>query len=229
MGEEKWRRDGAGAPEGWLGEGKRSHDRRRILGNHWEGRGSKGNMASQVSPAHLSPQEPAEIHPDPLPTEAPSSRAGPEGVGGREGGAKVKAGPQGQAPLRGGWGRGGVPTPRGTHPWLGVQRQRWRPWGRWWGGAQRNGREPGQHSPCPPRHPRPNPLPWEPPSCHSEPKPCPYNPIQGPTSTFGDTLHCAGPKPHPHTLTQGPTSKLRNSTLQRPSFPGAATPSKPRS
>ena len=41
-------------------------------------------------------------------------------MGGREGGAKVKARPTGPAPLRGGWGRGGVPTPSGTHPWLGV-------------------------------------------------------------------------------------------------------------
>ena len=42
-------------------------------------------------------------------------------MGGREGGAKVKAGPPGPAPLRGGWGREGVPTPNGTHPRLGVQ------------------------------------------------------------------------------------------------------------
>ena len=45
-GEEKWRRDGTGAPEGWLGgERKGSHTRRGKLGNHWEGRGSKGSVA----------------------------------------------------------------------------------------------------------------------------------------------------------------------------------------
>ena len=44
-GEEKWRQDGTGAPEGWLGEGKGSHAQWGELGNHWEGRGSKGSMA----------------------------------------------------------------------------------------------------------------------------------------------------------------------------------------
>ena len=44
-GEEKWRWDGTGAPEGRLGEGKGSHARRGKLGNHWEGRGSKGSVA----------------------------------------------------------------------------------------------------------------------------------------------------------------------------------------
>ena len=44
-GEEKWGRDGTGAPEGRLGEGKGSHARRGKLGNHWEDRGSKGNVA----------------------------------------------------------------------------------------------------------------------------------------------------------------------------------------
>ena len=42
-GEEKWVR--TGALEGWLGEGKGSHTPRGKLGNHWEGRGSKGSMA----------------------------------------------------------------------------------------------------------------------------------------------------------------------------------------
>ena len=54
--------------------------------------------------------------PDPLPTEVPSSCRGPERVGGRRGGAKLKAGPTGSAPLRGSRGRGRVPTPGGTHP-----------------------------------------------------------------------------------------------------------------
>ena len=43
-GKEKWRWDGTGAPEGHLGEGKGSHPGRGKLGNHWEGRGSKGSM-----------------------------------------------------------------------------------------------------------------------------------------------------------------------------------------
>ena len=43
-GEEKWRWDGTGAPEGWLGEGKGFHTLRGDLGDHWEGRGSKGSM-----------------------------------------------------------------------------------------------------------------------------------------------------------------------------------------
>ena len=49
---------------------------------------------------------------------------GPEGEGGREGGPKVKAGPTGSAPLKGGWGREGVPTLSRTHPWLGLQQRR---------------------------------------------------------------------------------------------------------
>ena len=44
-GEEKWRRDGTGAPEEQLGEEKGSHAQRGKLGDHWEGRGSKGSMA----------------------------------------------------------------------------------------------------------------------------------------------------------------------------------------
>ena len=59
--------------------------------------------------------------PDPLPTKAPSSHVSPEAVGGREGGAKVKAGPTGLAPLRGSWGRGGFPKPRGAHSQQGNQ------------------------------------------------------------------------------------------------------------
>ena len=43
-GEEKWRRDGTGTSEGRLGEGKGSHARRGKLGDHWEGRGSKGSV-----------------------------------------------------------------------------------------------------------------------------------------------------------------------------------------
>ena len=43
-GEEKWRWDGTGVPEGRLGEGKGSHAGRGKLGDHWEGRGSKGRV-----------------------------------------------------------------------------------------------------------------------------------------------------------------------------------------
>ena len=45
MRREKWRWDGTGAPEGWLREGKGSHSRRGKLGDHWEGRESKGSVA----------------------------------------------------------------------------------------------------------------------------------------------------------------------------------------
>ena len=44
-GEEKWRWDRTGVPEGKLGDGKGSHAQRGKLGDHWEGRGSKGSMA----------------------------------------------------------------------------------------------------------------------------------------------------------------------------------------
>ena len=44
-GEEKWRQEGTGAPEGRMEEGKGSHAQRGKLGNHWEGRGSKGSIA----------------------------------------------------------------------------------------------------------------------------------------------------------------------------------------
>ena len=75
----------------------------------------------QFSLAHLGTREPAEIPGLILCPPRPPPAMGPEGAGGREGGAKVKARPMGPAPLRGGWGRGGVPTDRGTHPRLGVQ------------------------------------------------------------------------------------------------------------
>ena len=72
-GEEKWRWDGTGAPEGRLGEGKGSHARREKGGDHWEGRGSKGSVARFPLPiwaprnllrpqawssAHLGPLQP---------------------------------------------------------------------------------------------------------------------------------------------------------------------------
>ena len=53
-GEEKGRWDGTGAPEGQLGEGKGSHTRSGKLGNHWEGRGSKGSMARLPLPTSAS-------------------------------------------------------------------------------------------------------------------------------------------------------------------------------
>ena len=46
--------------KGWLGEGNGSHAQRGKGGDHCEGRGSKGRMAS-ISPTHLGPWEPAEI------------------------------------------------------------------------------------------------------------------------------------------------------------------------
>ena len=47
---EKWRQDGTGTPKGRLGEGKGSHARRGKLGDHWEGRGSKGSVARFLLP-----------------------------------------------------------------------------------------------------------------------------------------------------------------------------------
>ena len=44
-GEQKWRREGTGTPEGRLVEGKGSHAQRGKLGNRWEGRGSKEGVA----------------------------------------------------------------------------------------------------------------------------------------------------------------------------------------
>ena len=92
------------------------------------------------------------------------------------------------------------------------------------GGARRNGRERGQDFPCPLRRwgtcwaPGPNPLPSEPPSCCAEPKPRPYTPTQGPTSTLREPLQRSGPKPHPHALTQGPTSNSRTPPSRGPPF-----------
>ena len=96
------------------------------MGDHWEGRGSKGRVARFPLPS-WAPGSLLRSGPDPLPVEAPSSHTDPEGVGGREGGAKVKAGLTGLAPRRGGWGKGGVPTPSGTQ--LVVQLGQGRPQG----------------------------------------------------------------------------------------------------
>ena len=77
--------EGIPHPKGEIGEPLGGHRIKRECG--------------QVSPAHLDAQEPVEIPgPDPLPSEAPSSCTGPEGVGGMEGGAKVKARPLGRHP-----------------------------------------------------------------------------------------------------------------------------------
>ena len=71
------------------------------------GRAEDQKAAWPGFPYLLGPLGTAEIPgPDPLLTEAPSSHEGPEGVGGREGGAKVKARPPGPAPLRGSRGEG---------------------------------------------------------------------------------------------------------------------------
>ena len=53
-GEEKWKQDGTGVPDGQLGEGKGSHARRGKLGNHWEGRVSKGSVARFPLPTWAS-------------------------------------------------------------------------------------------------------------------------------------------------------------------------------
>ena len=102
-----WGGEGIPCPKGEIGESLGGQRIKRECG--------------QVSPAHLDPQEPAEIPGLILCPLRRSSCKGPEGGRGREGGAKIKAGPLGSAPLRGGWGRGGVPVPSGTHPWLRVQ------------------------------------------------------------------------------------------------------------
>ena len=71
-GEGKWRRDGTGAPEGRLGEGKGSHARRGKLGDHGEDRGSKGSVAR--FPCARGPLGACgDPGPDPLPTMPPSS------------------------------------------------------------------------------------------------------------------------------------------------------------
>ena len=53
-GEEKWRWDRTGTPEGQLGEEKVSHTQRGKLRNHWEGRGSKGSVARFPLPTRVS-------------------------------------------------------------------------------------------------------------------------------------------------------------------------------
>ena len=226
-GEEKCRRDGTDHAEELLGEGKGSHAWKGKLWDHWEGRGSKESVA-RFSLLTWVPRSLLRYWAWSSAHRGPPSCVGSEGVE-RGKGSKSK----GQTSRNGtpeGWlGERVVPTPSGIHPWLGVQ-QRWgRPWGRQWGWGAKERKGTDQCFPCPLRHqgacwaPRPNPLPSEPPSCPAEPKPRPYTPTQGLTSIFGDPLQPAGPKPHPHNITQGLTSKLQNSTLQRPSFPHAAS------
>ena len=148
-GEEKWRRDGTGAPGGGWGRGRDPTPE----GVNW---GTIGRSEDQkgVWPGFPCPLGPPGIcgdpRPDPLPTEAPSSRAGTEGVGGGEGGAKVKARPPGPTPLRGGWGRGGVPTLSRTHARLGVQRGRGDPGGEL--GVRGHGRTEGNAASTFPAH-----------------------------------------------------------------------------
>ena len=64
-GEEKWRQDGTGAPEGQLGKGRGCHawrgplTRRESMGmgrDFWGVGGSEGNV-----PSHSGPGEPAEV------------------------------------------------------------------------------------------------------------------------------------------------------------------------
>ena len=69
---------------------------------------------------------------------------------------------------------------------------------------------------------------WTLPSAMQSPSPMPTPPPRAlplHSETPSETpSNCTGPKIHPHTLTQGLTSKLKNSKLQRPSFPRAASP-----
>ena len=99
-------------------------------GGNWGtiGRAEIKRECGQVSPAHLGPQEPAEIPGLILcpPRPPPATRVLREWEGR---GSESKGRTSGTAPLRGGWGRGGVPTPSGTHQRLGVLRR----WGRLWG------------------------------------------------------------------------------------------------
>ena len=137
------RQDGTGTLEGQLGEGRGSHAQRGNGGDPREGRRSEGHAAS-VPLAHLGPREPAEV-PSLICPPGPLQPPGPVGVGGREGGGKVKAGWTGLVPLRGGWGRDGVPTTRRAHPQLGDEQG----WGRP-SEERRNRRECGECFPCPP-------------------------------------------------------------------------------
>ena len=58
--EENWRRDGTGAPEGWLGEGGGIPRPKGEIGEPLGGQRIKRERG-QVSTAHLGTQEPAEI------------------------------------------------------------------------------------------------------------------------------------------------------------------------
>ena len=189
----------------------------------------------QVSPAHLGPRESAEIPGLMLcpPRPPPASRVLRE----REGrGSKSKAQTYRTGTPEGWLGEGrSVPKPSGTHPRLGVQWEQGRPWCR--PGEEGHRGTEGNGASAFPVHlgtwgahwaPRPNPLPSEPPCCHAEPKPRPYTPtralpLHSETPSETPSNH-TGPKPHPHALTQALTSKLWNSTIQRPSFPRAASP-----
>ena len=160
---------------------------------------------------------------------------GPEGVGGREGGAKVKAGPPGPAPLRGGWGRGGVLTPSRTHPLLGVQQGWGRPWERCWGGHRRmegntasafavhlGTREPVGlpglilcPQSLPPATQSPSPTPTT-----------PLRPLPLQMETHSENpSDCSGPKPDTYTLTQGLTSKFRTPHSETPLWTCCLSPS----
>ena len=178
-GDEKWRWDGTGTPEGWLG-GEGIPRPKEEIGGPLGGQRIKREFG-QVSPAHMGPQEPAGIPglilcpPRPLPAAWVLKEW--------EGRESKSKGQTSRTSTPEGWlgeGRSSytqqdTPTvrgPVGTGQTLGETL----------GGARRNGRERGQCFPCPLRHwgacwaHRPNPLPSEPPSYHEEPKTCPCTP-----------------------------------------------------
>ena len=112
------------APRGVAGGGEEIPRPKGEIGGPLGGQRIKRERG-QVSPAHLGLREPAEILGLIL-----CPRVLREWEGGM--GSKSKGQTYGPAPLTGGWGRGGVPTPSRTHPRLGVQRGWGRPWGRQW-------------------------------------------------------------------------------------------------
>ena len=128
----------------------------------------------------------------------------------------------GSVPQRGGWGEGGVPMPRGSHPWWGEQRGRGGTLGRledWKGMRPAFPLPTWALGPC--WGPGPDPLRSEGPSSCAEPKPCPRTPTQGLTSTLYTPttpptmlpfsvaqVLSVGPRPH---LSPTPTAKAFSS------------------
>ena len=149
-GEEEWRRDGTGAPEGRLGEGRGSHS--------WRGplmvRGATGDaerpsgdwrISASISPAHLGSREPSEV---PGLILCPLRPPPATWVLREWGRGRKSRGQMGPVPLREAGGGERFPCLGGAHHSKGISRDRERP-----SGDQRMGRELGQHFPCPLRPP----------------------------------------------------------------------------